>query len=264
MARQKLPTNPLVRVKLLRKSNVRRSVIDEEGFRRLFEASEEALKPVLVTAFDTGMRKREILDLRWEMVKLKDGEIHLTPSDTKAEDARIVVLTARVKELLSKLPHGLPSMTVFPNPTTGRPYIDVRKMFLRAKKKAELPDLWFHDLRRSFITRARKLGIPESVVMRMSGHRTRAVFDRYNVVSVDDQRAAVGRLDESWTRFGHFFRRLSGARQASEITLLELVDTRVTAAWNRSRRKSPRGTDSPELLPPWYSRREKRPWTSTW
>lgn len=204
VARQKLPTNPLVRVKLLRKSNVRRSVIDEEGFRRLFEASEEALQPVLVTAFDTGMRKREILDLRWEMVKLKDGEIHLTPSDTKAEDARIVVLTARVRELLSKLPHGLPSMTVFPNPATGRPYIDVRKMFLRAKKKAELPDLWFHDLRRSFITRARKLGIPESVVMRMSGHRTRAVFDRYNVVSVDDQRAAVGRLDESWTRFGHF------------------------------------------------------------
>jgi integrase len=44
-------------------------------------------------------------------------------------------------------------------------------------KDAGLDGLWFHDLRRSFITRARKLGISESVVMRMSGHKTRAVFD---------------------------------------------------------------------------------------
>jgi integrase len=47
---------------------------------------------------------------------------------------------------------------------------------------AGLRGLWFHDLRRSFITRARRVGVPESVVMKMSGHRTRAVFERYNVV----------------------------------------------------------------------------------
>ena len=58
----------------------------------------------------------------------------------------------------------------------------MKKRFGRAVDAAGLRGLWFHDLRRSFITRARRVGVPESVVMKMSGHRTRAVFERYNVV----------------------------------------------------------------------------------
>ena len=65
---------------------------------------------------------------------------------------------------------------------------------------AGLQGLWFHDLRRSFVTRARRAGVPESVVMKMSGHRTRAVFERYNVVDTQDLRAAVRALEN----LGHF------------------------------------------------------------
>jgi len=62
-------------------------------------------------------------------------------------------------------------------------------------KRLKLKDNWFHDLRRSFVTRARRMGVPESVVMRMSGHKTRAVFDRYNIVSEEDLREAVARIE---------------------------------------------------------------------
>jgi len=125
-----------------------------------------------------------------------DGVIRLLPGDTKAEDARTVLLTERVLEALKALPSGLPGVPVLPNPSTGAPWQDIRKAFRRAVAKAKLEGLWFHDLRRSFVTRARKLGVSEFVVMRMSAHRTRAVFDRYNVVDEKDLREAVRILEK--------------------------------------------------------------------
>src|SRR5258708_11112877 len=62
-------------------------------------------------------------------------------------------------------------------------------------KAVKLTGVWFHDLRRSFVTNARRGGVPESVVMKMSGHRTRAVFDRYNIVEEDDLREAIKRIE---------------------------------------------------------------------
>ncbi|HKA89437.1 MAG TPA: tyrosine-type recombinase/integrase [Haliangiales bacterium] len=104
-------------------------------------------------------------------------------------------LTARVREALAELPRGLHETHVFLNPKTGKPWRDVRTMFRRACRDAGIHGLWFHDLRRSFVTNARRRGIPESVVMRMSGHRTRAVFDRYNIISETDLVEALGRLE---------------------------------------------------------------------
>jgi integrase len=197
----KLPNNPVANARLLRKPNVRRVVLDEAAFQRLFDASEESLKPILLVAFDTGMRQREILDLRWEQVDLRQGAIRLAPQDTKGEESRLVVLTTRVRTVLDALPRGLPTTPLFRNPRTGEAWQDIRKAFRRARKAAGLDGVWFHDLRRSFVTRTRRLGVPESVVMRMSGHRTRAVFDRYNIVSEDDLRDAVRRIEAGF--FGH-------------------------------------------------------------
>jgi integrase len=191
----RVPSNPIAGVALLRVPNVRRSIIGEAGFQLLLNAAEAWLRPILLVAFDTGMRKREVLDLRWEQVKLKDGVIELAPQDTKAEDARTVMLTARVREALRALPHGLPGTAVFPNPATGKPWNDIRKGFRRACAAAGIEGFWYHDQRRSFVTKARKADVPESVVMRMSGHRTRKVFERYNIVNTDDLRAAVARIE---------------------------------------------------------------------
>ena len=141
------------------------------------------------------MCKEEVLALSWEQVDLDAGTITLAPEDAKTDEPRLIVLTARAKEAVAALHAPKANGYVFRNPRTKTRWVDVKKRFLRAVKAAELHGLWFHDLRRSFITRARRVGVPESVVMRMSGHRTRAVFERYNVVDTQDLRAAVRALE---------------------------------------------------------------------
>ncbi len=191
----RLTHNPIAKAKLLRKPNVRRTVVSEEAFQCLHAAAEECFKPILAVAYETGMRKREVLDLRWEQLDLKEGVIRLLPQDTKAQDARVVYLAPRALEAVRRIPRRLGSAYVFVNPQTGEPWVDVRKQFLSACEAAGLSGVWFHDLRRSFVTNARRYGVPESVVMRMSGHKTRAVFERYNVVAEEDLRDAVQRIE---------------------------------------------------------------------
>jgi integrase len=115
-----IAVNPIAKAKLLRKPNVRTSVITEEVFRRLSNACEPALKSILTVAFDTGMRKREILDLRWEQVDLNAGIIRLAPQDTKGKEHRSVYMTARVRSVLSGIPRHLHSKHVFLNPRRCR------------------------------------------------------------------------------------------------------------------------------------------------
>lgn len=193
--------NPIAHVKLLNEANVRQTVIGEERFGQLLEKAESALKPILLMAFDSGMRKSEILNLRWDQLDLKDGVIRLAPEDTKTDKARLVYLSRRTIAVLKEIPVPISGKGfVLQNPDTKKPWVDIRKVFRRACKAAAIPQgrddgIIFHDLRRSFVTNARKRGIPESVVMKMSGHRTRSVFDRYNVVDDADLKLAVRQLE---------------------------------------------------------------------
>lgn len=191
---RRLYSNPLAGVKLLAKCNVRRSIITEPVFQALLEASPVHLRPILLVAFDTGMRQREILDLRWDQTDLVEGCINLEAEATKGEEARKVYLTRRVLEALGGIAPDGP--WVFTNPDTRRPWQDIRKVFGSACEAAGRPELWFHDLRRSFVVKARRRGIAQSVVMRMSGHKTDSVFRRYNIIEDKDVQDAARLLDD--------------------------------------------------------------------
>lgn len=194
-----IPHNPVGKAKLLRKPNVRRSVVNEQDFVSLLAAVDVRIRPVLIVAYETGMRKEEVLDLHWNQVDLRDGVIRLAPQDTKTEAPRYIVMTDRIKEVIRSLPRAV-SGWVFVNPKTGKRWQEIRSMFREACKNAGLKGVWFHDLRRSFVTNARKRGIPESVVMQMSGHKTREVFARYNIIDEQDLRVAARLLEDGRRR----------------------------------------------------------------
>jgi integrase len=197
----RLSRNPLRGVDYLRSNNVRQVVIDDEQLERLADAALEIKRPnphlraLLLLYWDTGMRKEEILALRASRLDLGRTTINLRPEDTKTDEGRTIILTDRCIDALRALPRALRDDFVFRNPRTGTRWKNVNRAFKAATKLVGLDGLWWHDLRRSFITKLDRMGERRATIMAMSGHKTEAVFKRYNIVQEADMRATVARLN---------------------------------------------------------------------
>lgn len=83
---------------------------------------------------------------------------------------------------------------VFINPKTADRIRYFRRPWVHACRQVGLPGRIFHDFRRTAVRNMVRAGVPEVVAMSISGHRTRSVFDRYNIVSEEDLREAARRI----------------------------------------------------------------------
>ncbi len=131
--------------------------------------------------------------LEWRDVNLSAREIRLRSEHSKNKRPRLVKLAG---ELLTLLEHRatlrrLDCPLVFHR--AGKPLGDFRKAWTTACEVAGFAGILFHDLRRSAIRNMVRAGVPERVAMRISGHRTRSIFDRYDVTSEADLDAAADR-----------------------------------------------------------------------
>ncbi len=196
---KELKLNPLSQVEMLVEDNVRDVEIPEADIKKLVEAAERPLSTFLLIARDSGMRKNSILRMRRSRIDVSRPRaiIKLSKGDTKTNKAQTVVLTQRATDALKELLNSHDSEWVFMNPNTSKPYINIRKMYKRAIKKAGLEDkgYWIHDQRRVFSTEARRAGVDESTIMSLTGHRTRSAFERYNIVTTSDQEEAVKKIE---------------------------------------------------------------------
>lgn len=153
----------------------------------------------------TGMRPSEIRRLTWEMLNRETWTLHLAPQAAKTKKGRTIPLLgpkgaatpllAIVKRRLRARRIGTP--LIFHRVSkgkAGRPVEDVRKAWRAALKAAGVSaDLRPYDLRRTALRNMLRGGTDVAVAMRISGHRTRATFDRYNITSEEDVSAAVAR-----------------------------------------------------------------------
>jgi integrase len=181
----------------LKEAAPRVGFVEETQYRRLAtNASELWLRALLATAYAFGFRKGELLNLRVRQISLIDRTIRLNAGETKSGEGRVVVMTNDVFVLLQACCVGKDADGfVFTRPN-GEQVRDFRETWENLATAAKIPGLLFHDLRRSAVRNMIRKGVSETVAMRISGHKTRSVFDRYNVVSERDLSEAA-RLIES-------------------------------------------------------------------
>jgi len=188
---------------MLAEHNVRSGFFDDQMIRAVLARLPEALRPVVVFAYATGWRvQSEILPLEWRHVDRATWTVRLDAGTTKNRRGRVVNVSDHpdlppllatlwaAHEALAKA--GTICPFVFHR--NGRRIKGFRGAWANACEAAGYPGRILHDLRRSAVRNLVRAGTPDTVAMKITGHLTRSVFDRYDITSEADVREGLGRL----------------------------------------------------------------------
>jgi integrase len=207
----RLSTRPYI--PMLEENNARQGFVDHSAFLSLLQALPDWLKDPVAFLYFSGWRVSEMRELEWRDVDLPGRIVRLRPEMSKNKTGRLLPLSGELLELIERVAERrrLDCTHVFH--VDGNPIGAFRKSWSRACVQvglgAKLPTgeqtprgrpvlayrgLTPHDLRRSAVRNMVRAGIPERVCMALSGHKTRAIFDRYNIVSEADLTAAADKL----------------------------------------------------------------------
>ena len=180
---------PVANFPAIKVDNVRKRIFTDDEYQRLLEASPMWLRRIVIMAYWTGMRQKEILQLEWNSVDLKEGFVRLRATQTKTDEARSVRLLPQVIQMLGEIQRNLQWRNVFLS-VTQRPILRwgsyQKKVWSESLKKAGIEDAVFHDLRHDFITKAMRRGNTSHVVMKQVGHKSDAMLRRYQLIDERD------------------------------------------------------------------------------
>ncbi|HEX9666404.1 MAG TPA: site-specific integrase [Thermodesulfobacteriota bacterium] len=179
--------NPVKGVKFFKVSNQRMQILREEDFLRLYEVAAPHLKPILICAVSTGMRRSEILGLKWEDVNLKQRTI--TVRDTKNFEFRFIPINETLLQTLTELQENASSEYVFNY--KGSPVKEIKSAFETALNKAKISRCRFHDLRHTIATRLVMNGVDLVTVQELLGHRSIVMTKRYSHPTPEHKKRAI-------------------------------------------------------------------------
>ena len=190
-------------------------------YQRLLKELPTDLQMLLVFGYHLGMRKSALLRLKWAQVDFAAGLIYLQRKRSEKHIPQAVPIYGDMADFLARQPRD--SEYLF---ARGAEQIkDFRAGWKLACVKAGIPDLLFHDLRRTAARNLRRAGIPESVVTKITGHKTRAMFERYNIVDEDHIRD-IGRRAEGFRRSleAESAQRVTGNNTTATMEHFDIVD----------------------------------------
>jgi integrase len=185
--------NPFMRGESLfpNEKNARIRYLTKPESKKLLAECHTQLRPIVETALNTGMRKGEILALKWEWVR--GGWVYLPGHLVKSGEGRAVPLNLDqievFKEVRAVVPVGCPY--VFPGLVEGKPLAVVRKGFEGACRRAGIVDFRFHDLRHTCASWMVMAGASIKAVQQQLGHKTLAMTMRYAHLAPGHQKEAI-------------------------------------------------------------------------
>lgn len=197
--------------------NARSGVLSHEEYRIIRDALPPYARIALVIAYHTGARKGEIRKIRKDKIEFRSARIDLPGRTTKNKTPRYLPIYGDMRaELDMALSATSPECPLLVQ-HEGKPVFDWEKSWRAACNGAKIPGTLFHDLRRTALTNMIEAGFSEKEAMEISGHKTRAVFDRYHIVSERRLKQLAVKLEEHLKTKEASLVSDAGTRQFSDI-----------------------------------------------
>ena len=175
---------------MVKETAVRQGFQSDEKYERLRDELPPELKALFVCDYNTGIRKSELLAIQWSQVDFKAGLITLSKGETKGKDARTCpILDGDMHDLLWAAYHerqeNWPKSPRVYN-RSGKQIKSFRDALKNACRRAGVSDLHLHDMRHTAVRNMRDAGVPQSIRMQISGHKTDSMERRYSIVDKED------------------------------------------------------------------------------
>ncbi len=195
-----LQSSPMKSVRSLKVPPGRLRFLEKEEIVKLLGNCTKNLKPIVVLALFTGMRRGEIFGLKWHDIDVKRNIITLL--DTKNGEKREVPMNEQVKTALIRVRKHPDTAYIFCN-EKGIPVHDVRKSYSTALRKSGITNFRFHDLRHTFASQLVMSGVDLNTVRELLGHKDIAMTLRYSHLAASHKQRAVDllgkKVDTFWT-----------------------------------------------------------------
>ena len=186
----KVKESPAKKVKLLKGEVKRVRFLVPDELQRLLSNCADHLKPIVIVAVHTGMRKGELLNLKWDQINFEQGIISIL--DTKNHERRDIPMNDTVKSILKEMEKKGPY--IFSN-EDGQTFRDVRRSFETALRRSGIEDFRFHDLRHTFASNLVMEGVDIMTVKELMGHKDLTMTLRYAHLAPNYKTKAVNILD---------------------------------------------------------------------
>lgn len=177
---------------MLEEDNVCEGFLEHEQYIVLRTELPDHQKLVLVIGYHLGMRRGEILKLRWDQVDWDANIIRLEKNQTKGKQARVAPLYGELRAWLDMAYSAREPDCPYIVSWRGRGISEVKDKtaWNKARDRAGVPELLIHDLRRTAARNMIRAGVPEKQVLLIVGWKTRVMLDRYNITDERDIQVA--------------------------------------------------------------------------